>query len=411
MTMRASGVFEPTAEGGTRTSLAEKNPLVVLVDGRVMQDRYHGIGRYTFELLRELCRREVHLIVLYSPDGGRLDIGELLAQPTVQSVVSRVPIASLRSQWELSRAIFRYRPDVAFVPYHLSTPVIHGKTPVVSVIHDCIFEREAAAYGQTIFSSAYGVVTRLAIHSATTLVAPSQASRRDIGRFYGKKLPADAVLSHGVGAQFFALTGRSRQSETELPGRYILHVGARRPHKNQRVLVEALAKLRRRHPDLHLVLVGQRDERVVDEASELVATLNLSEYVHEFTHADDGVLQDLYANAAVFAYPSLAEGFGMPLLEAMAAGVPVIASDAEAVQEIVGDGALIVSASASDRWVATLDQVLSDEDLARQLRERGLQVAAKHTWASSAERTLALLVNAVNTASLGGKWQRSLPGR
>ena len=105
-----------------------------------MQDRYHGIGRYTFELLRELSRHEVHLIVLYSPNSGRLDISELITRSNVQAVASRVPVVSLRSQWELSRTILAFRPDVVFVPYHLSTPLLHGRVPVVSVIHDCIFE-------------------------------------------------------------------------------------------------------------------------------------------------------------------------------------------------------------------------------------------------------------------------------
>ena len=178
--------------------------------------------------------------------------------------------------------------------------------------------------------------------------------------------------------------------------RYILHVGARRPHKNQRILVEALAKLRGRHPDLGLVLVGQPDPRFPDDLTELVAALNLSDHVRQFTSADDECLQDLYANAAVFAYPSIIEGFGMPLLEAMAAGLPVVASDAEAVQETASGGALIVPALTADRWVEAIDQVLSDPDLAQDLRERARKVAATCTWAKTAEHTLAVLVGASN---------------
>lgn len=369
-------------------------PLRILVDGRVMQDRFHGIGRYTFELLLELSRHPVHLIILHNPDGGRLDVGKLITRANVDAVTSRVPVVSLRSQWVMPRAALAFRPDVVFIPYHLSTPLLHLRIPVVSVIHDCILEREAAANGRSPFSVAYAAATRSALRSRTALATPSQASREDIRRFYGVEVPAEAVLPHGVGAQFFSLADRPRPRGADLPGRYILHVGARRPHKNQRLLVEALSALRASHPDLALVLVGQPDPRFPDDVGQLITDLGLSAHVLEYTHASDEVLLDLYADAAVFAYPSRVEGFGMPLLEAMAAGLPVVASDAPAVRETACDGALTVTGSAAGPWVYALDQVLSDPRLAQNLRERGRDVAARHTWARSAELTLAVLARA-----------------
>jgi glycosyltransferase involved in cell wall biosynthesis len=378
---------------------SESPPLNVLVDGRVMQDRFHGIGRYTYELLRELSKSDVRLTVLYNPTKGRLDISELLDQPNVHALKSRTPVASLRSQLTLLRAALTCRPDVIFVPYHLSTPIVHGRIPVLAVMHDCIFERHAEANGRTAFSMAYRAFSRLAVRSATALACPSEASRYDIQRFYGADLPAEAVLPHGVGTQFFSLSTGPLAVGAELPGPYILHVGARRPHKNQALLVRALAQLRARHPDLGLVLVGQPDPRVPDEAGELVTALGLAEYVRQLTHADDELLKELYANAAVFAFPSLVEGFGMPILEAMAAGIPTVASDAEAVVEAASGGALIVPATMTERWVEALDQVLSDPATAQRLRERGRTVAATRTWAMSAERTLALLIKVANDSA------------
>ena len=378
--------------------------LNVLVDGRVMQDRYHGIGRYAFELLLELSKHEVRLIVLHAPATGRLDVSELLSRPNVQPQLSRVPVASLRSQLLLSVAARRFRPDVALVPYHLSTPIVHGNVPVVSVMHDCIFERGAVANGRTAFSVAYTAASRLAVRSATALACPSEASRSEIRHFYRADLPPEAVLPHGVGAQFFALADRPRPVDPELPPRYILHVGARRPHKNQAVLVKALAELRVRHADLGLVLVGQLDPRVPDPTNDLVTALGMNRYVRQYLTASDDMLLDLYANAAVFAYPSLVEGFGLPLLEAMAAGLPTVASDAEAVVEAAGGGALIVPAQATERWVEALDQVLSDPERAQRLGKQGQGVAAMHTWNKSAERTLTLLTKVANGSRLAGKY-------
>jgi glycosyltransferase involved in cell wall biosynthesis len=381
-------------------------PLRILVDGRVMQDRYHGIGRYTYEMLRELSLREAELVVLYSPEIGRLKVGELVTRPTIRAMPSRVPVVSLRSQWLLARAALSARPDVVFIPYHLSTPTLAPRVPVVSVIHDCVFERDAATHGSSASSVAYRAATRIAIRSAAALVTPSQATRRDITRFYGTEVPDEAVLPHGVGAQFFSLAGRPRPSGLSLPDRYILHVGAQRPHKNQRVLVEAMAALRARHPGLGLVLVGQPDRRFADEVGRLVTALGLSDVVYRYASVGDRELLGLYANAAVFAYPSLAEGFGMPILEAMAAGLAVVASDAEAVREVAAGGSLIVPAQTAAAWIQALDRVLTDPAVGRDLRERGHAIAARHTWARSAESTLSLLTSAASAASTAGAARR-----
>jgi glycosyltransferase involved in cell wall biosynthesis len=142
--------------------------------------------------------------------------------------------------------------------------------------------------------------------------------------------------------------------------------------------------------------------RFPDEVGLLVESLGLGDWVRRYGDADDKTLLGLYANAAVFAYPSLVEGFGLPVLEAMAAGLAVVASDAAAVQEVADGAALIVSATASEQWARALGLVLSDPALAEELRRRSGQVAAKNTWARAADRTLEVLAGAARARTGDG---------
>jgi glycosyltransferase involved in cell wall biosynthesis len=379
------------------------SPLRVLVDGRVMRDSYHGIGRYTHALLNELAQLEVTLIIVSPREPGRLDVGSLSQYETVRLIYSDARVVSLRSQWEMLSAITRERPDVVFIPYHLCTPVAHGLTPVVCILHDCIFERRAKESGERSWSiPAYQACTRLALYVTSILATLSESTRREIKSFYGVSLSPEAVLSPGVSQKFFDAAGRPRPTGLDLPERYILHVGVRRPHKNQQLLVRALAKLSGQHPELGLVLVGSADTRYVDDVGPLVEDLGLSARVRRFERVSEEQLLGLYANASAFAYPSLVEGYGLPLLEAMAAGVPVIASDAEAVREVCGNAALTLPPDDPERWARALAEVTYDPAVATRLRALGQAVAQRHSWASSAERTLRLLHGAAGRCYRGG---------
>ncbi len=332
------------------------------------------------------------LIVVSTREPGRLDVSSLSQYKTVRLTYSDVPVVSLRSQWDLLSAITRERPDVVFIPYHLCTPVVHGFTPVVCLLHDCIFERRAADSGERSWPiHAYQACTRFALYVTSILATVSESTRREIKRFYGVNLGPEAVLSPGVSQKFFDAGGRPRPAGLDLPERYILHVGVRRPHKNQQLLVRALAKLSGQHPDLGLVLVGSADARYFDDVGALVAGLGLSAQVRRFEQVSEEQLLGLYANASVFAYPSLVEGYGLPLLEAMAAGVPVVASDADAVREVSEGATLALAPDNPERWASALAEVIYDTAVADGLRALGSAVAQRHTWASSAERTLRLL--------------------
>jgi glycosyltransferase involved in cell wall biosynthesis len=365
----------------------------VAVDGRVMQNRYHGIGRHTFELVTELAAAGLELVVSVPPQTGRLDVRHLRALPNVLCIPSPVDVTALRSQWALGRLFAGFAPDVMLVPYHLSTPVVHRRMPVLTMVHDCIFEREAAALprGRALFLARYRLATRLALRSASTVATVSEATRRDLHRFYGVDLPHENVIPHGVSLRFFATQDQPDPRPAGLPRRYVLHVGVRRPHKNQRLLVEALAGLRGPLEDVGLVLVGDKDERFKDGIDDLIAEHGLQNRVHQLADVDDAQLGGLYTHACVFAFPSTIEGFGLPILEAMAAGTPVVASSTEAVVEASAHAAHIVPDWQPATWTAALAAVITSPAHSAELQRLGGAVAARNGWAASAQRTLTLL--------------------
>jgi glycosyltransferase involved in cell wall biosynthesis len=361
------------------------------VDGRVMQDRYHGIGRHTFELLRRLAERDVELVVVTDSSRlGRIGFPVLSRHPNVALVDLPVPVVSPAAQVALPRLLARTRPDVFLSPYHLAAPLLHPRVPTVAFVHDCIFEADPRFRpGGRGFGPRYRAATRAVIATATAIATISHATRADLERYYGLALDDSAVVPHGVGDEFLGLAGAP--SRPGSAARYVLHVGVHRPHKDHAVLVEAFARVARDLPDIRLVLVGQPDPRFPVSVAELVQEHGVADRVDILAHVDDARLLELYRGASAFAFPSLVEGFGLPVLEAMAAGVPTVTSSHPAVVEAGAGASLVVPRRGPQAWAAALTRVLTDRRVAADMVARGRAAAAAHKWEHAADRTLALL--------------------
>jgi glycosyltransferase involved in cell wall biosynthesis len=387
----------------------------VAVDGRVVRDNYHGIARHTLELLRVLRGDDVELVVLQgtAPD-RRLSLRELAGEPGVELVPFPARLASLAEQRQWPAVLRAVSADVLFVPYHLATPW-WSPIPVVTVIHDCIFEADPAFAPSGWVRGAYRAVTRLAITRATTVATVSQATRADLRRHYGLAIPPGNVVRHGVNPAFGGPCPPERLAEARarlsLPERYVLHVGVRRPHKNQSVLLKAFARLAGDHPGLGLVLVGGPDERFPDPVPGLVAALGLGDRVRLLPNVPEPLLVPVYRGASAVAFPSHIEGFGLPVLEAMAAGVPVVASTAPAVGEVTEGAAVLVSPDDTEGWAAALTRVLGDRGLAGGLRARGHEVVSRHTWDAAGSRTRQLLERVVDGRAAGSNGSRGRGAR
>jgi glycosyltransferase involved in cell wall biosynthesis len=220
----------------------------------------------------------------------------------------------------------------------------------------------------------------------------SETTRRDVVTRYGIPPERVRVVYHGVNPRFKPVRLAASQQikdKYQLPDQYILAVGTIEPRKNLVVLLEAYHVLRQHNPDLQLVIAGKRGWHS-EPFFERLQTLGLTDQVKLLGFVPDEDLPALYNFAEAFAFPSIYEGFGLPVLEAMACGTPVVCSNTSSLPEVAGEAALLLAPTDTRGWSTALQQVLDNPALRADLRQRGLRQAAQFTWAETAQQTLAL---------------------
>lgn len=286
------------------------------------------------------------------------------------------------------------------------TPLL-SLCPTVVTIHDLSFMRYPQAFPATQRLYLHSQVRRSARH-ARQVIAVSQATKDDVVALFGVPPERVTVVYNGVDAVFSPAspdTIDAFRRERGLPQRFILHLGTLEPRKNLARLVEAFARTRQQLPqvdDLKLVLAGGKGWDY-DDIFAAVERLGLREQVLFTGYVPDADLPWFYRAATVFAYPSLLEGFGLPVLEAMACGTPVITSSVSSLPEVAGDAALLVDPGSVEALAAALIRVLGDAALADEMRRKGLQQAGRFSWQRTAAETASVYRAALAGAHTGGK--------
>ena len=229
--------------------------------------------------------------------------------------------------------------------------------------------------------------TRRAAAHARRLIAISTSARDDIVRLFGVPAARIDVAPPGVDPAFQPYPEAeiaAFRRRHDLPERFILHVGTLQPRKNIPTLLEALARLRR--PEVPLILVGGKGW-MYDQIFTRIEALGLEEEVRFAGYVADETLPLWYNAASLFVFPSLYEGFGMPVVEAMACGTPVVAADSSSIPEAAGDAALLFAPNDLEQLVSQMLAVLDNESQAATMRERGLAQAKRFSWARSGQIT------------------------
>ncbi len=356
-----------------------------------------GVERYSFEIISEILRQspEDWRFRLYLDAPPRTDVADVVAALGARAACAylRWPLRLLWSQKRLAWETLRRRPDLLFVPGHV-LPIVHSR-PAATVIHDVAFLTHPAGY--TPHGRAYLVATTwFATRTADRIIVPTQAVKDDVlKRFSVKGLAGRIrVVSHGVRVPAALAEGECAMIRAKLGVRppYAIMLGRVETKKNVGRAARAIALARREHADLQLVLVGrpgagyEREQRVgVENFQPLLA----QPWVTELGALSDREAFALLQGASLLLFPSLAEGFGLPILEAFSYGVPVVTSAGGATEEVAGGLALLVDPLSPESIADGIRRALADKDPAAADRRRAL--AARFTWAAAGEKTVGVL--------------------
>ncbi|MGE4442602.1 MAG: glycosyltransferase family 4 protein [Desulfomicrobium sp.] len=344
--------------------------------------RYGGISRYFFELARHIAGLDGTDVKVVSP----LFINEYLLSARVPVTGVHVPqirrtgrIYRESNQWLAPRIMRRFRPDLIHETYYSHDTVAPSQTKVVITIHDMIHELFPECFSARDDTR---IKKAIAARRADHIICVSENTRQDLIDFLGVDPAKTSVIHHGY-ELLAASTGLRR---CEKP--YILFVGGRSGYKNFDRLLQAYAASPPIYEKFQLVAFGggaltRRERSRIQELG------GGRWQVRHFSGGDE-VLADLYEAAHVFVYPSLYEGFGIPALEAMSVGCPVICSDQSSLPEVVGDAAGFFDPESVDSIVVELTCALFDSAYRQGLIEKGMRRCEKFSWQRCAQETLAV---------------------
>lgn len=355
---------------------------------RTTTARRTGTENYALKLIQALLALESpHRYLLYFRD--RPAAGLLPAHPQAEQRV--IPWPRMWTHLRFAAALWRDRPDVTFVPSHTLPLVFPG--PAVVTVHDLGYKYFPDAH-PTLSRQYLEWSTRYSARRATRVIADSLATATDIAAHYRLAEHRISVVYPGVDERLAPVTDAGAlarmRARYRLPEHYLLFVGTLQPRKNIARLVQAYSRWRAEQgrSDVALVLAGQQGWLYDPAWTSGAEGVILPGYV------DDADVAALYSGASALLFPSLHEGFGFPILEAMRCGVPVITSNTSSMPEVAGKAALLVNPRDTGAIAQAIERILSDEVLRADLIARGAQQAQQFTWQRAAEQVLRVLEQA-----------------
>jgi len=358
-------------------------------------ERIDGTRVYLLNMLKNFGKLDEQTnFTLYH----RNDFNPQLTPPSFKNyLLKKIPFPIFWTQTRFAWQLFWDRSDVLWMPVHNMPILRRKKLKVVVTIHDLAFKIFPQYFPKKELAKLNNL-TDYAVENANGLIAVSQATKKDILKFYPNiKEEKIKVIYHGFDAQLFNLNFSENQLKEVLKSyslkakSYLLYVGAIQPRKNLMVLIEAFEKIKKSQPEMKLLLAGA----TAWNFEETLERIKCSVFAKDIIVTGKVPFESLvvfYRNASAFIFPSIYEGFGIPVLEAMASGTPTIIANNSSLPEVGGKAVLYFDASSSQELAACVARVLSDEALRGQMIAEGLLQVQKFAWEKCAKETLEFII-------------------
>lgn len=377
--------------------------LHVGINGRTIFRRPTGVQHYAREITKALLALESEDVVytVFSGREGRAG-AEAGLTPDLPLKASFLPAGAPLSGmlWEqtlLKQMIKKARIDVLFNPGNVAP--LNPPVPSVVTIHDLAFLLFPQYYSRT-FATYYRTLVPRVARQAAVVITDSQSARRDLQARLGLSPHRISVVPLGVSPSFRRSISKEEMAETRrryrLPDKYFLSISSLEPRKNLKGIVSAYRLLPPEVADEHrLVIVGAGNRIFADPGlHESLAGIKPGSVVTP-GYVPSGDLPTIYRMATALVFPSFYEGFGLPVLEAMAASTPVITSNRSSLPEVAGHAAVLIDPGSREEIAAAMELIATDSGTRHLLIERGKKRAAEFTWEKTARQTLAVLRSAV----------------
>ncbi len=370
----------------------------IAVNASALAHEKTGVATYTAGLLHGLkaVNKDDEIVVLYEYFRRWGAVGGELPDFGLEQRIKRFPGRALKASRHFLNA-----PGVEWLAggpvdiYHntgfYGLPQREGKQ--IASIQDLVFETLPAGLSPSQRRSLFGAV-RDSVARADLIITPSQATKSDVINLMRVAEEKIRVIYDAAGPMFKPIAKDvarlSLKARLGIEQDYILFLGAGELRKNLPFLIEGYAKLPKKLQDQYQLVIGGPKRWGYEAVTEAVYKYDLVDRVIFTGYVSDSDIVDLYGAAAVFVFPSLGEGFGLPVLEAMACGTPVICSNTSSLPEVAGTAARLIDPYIVDSLVVALKQVLSDEDLQKQMSSAGLKRADEFSWEKTARQTISV---------------------
>jgi glycosyltransferase involved in cell wall biosynthesis len=364
------------------------------IDARMYSTEFTGIGRYVYELVKHLAEvddKNEYVLFMNPTEYEKFDP----PNRRFKKVLVKAKHYSIREQLGYLRALRKAKLDLMHFT-HFNAPIFYRRPSIVT-IHDLTLSFfPGKKMNSAFYRMAYNLVLKSAVRNAKKVIAVSENTKADLMDIAGTASSKIEVVYEGVGEEFGPRGDKEFQEDVHrkynITRDFLLYTGVWRGHKNLVNLIRAFALLREGPEsfDLQLVITGEEDP-YYPEVKRTVKELGLEHHVIYTGMVPEKELVALYQTATAYVFPSLYEGFGLPPLEAMRCGTPVIASKSSCIPEICGEASALYFDPYDPQDICnSIQKVLLDENLRKELRECGLKHSLKFSWEKMAKKTLEL---------------------